>query len=59
MACRVNWPRFYTRQRTLIRKLASDCNCDSCKKRLKAMKGTDKIMKANDENRTPNRPEKT
>ena len=53
MACKVNWQRFYTRQRTLISKLASDCKCSHCTNRLRTMDHTDHVMDINEKNRTP------
>jgi hypothetical protein len=37
----------------MVRKLATDCGCRACTKQLKAMDGTDKVMEANERNRTP------
>ena len=52
MSCRVNWQRFYTRQRMLIRKLATDCKCSHCTARLRTMDHTDHVMDINEKNRT-------
>lgn len=53
MACKVNWRRYYTRHRLMIRKLASDCQCKACTTQLKVMDETDKVMDINEKNRTP------
>ena len=59
MKCKVDWPLLYKRQRDLKHKLASDCGCPSCLHTVKAMKNTDKVMKANEENATHKRKNET
>ena len=53
MTCKVDWPLLYKRQRDLKLKLARDCGCKSCVHTTKAMENTNKVLEANERNRTP------
>lgn len=51
MACKVNWGRFYTRQKLLQRKLATKCGCDACKKLLHAINEAERVLEVGKKNK--------